>query len=136
MINVKESTTSKELTVQELAVKFYQLFPEWMDIVQDVERIGPCSISIKLRGGISLVWLWVNEDDWQLGTRLWRRPPKSVEKKWKKEKSEKTSESTKSEGGTQDRGEQQKNVRSKEPADPLTVPMKGALDKALKKDGD
>lgn len=139
MIDMKMNTNNKELTVQELAVKFYQYFPEWMDMVRDVERIGPCAISIKLNSGTSLVWLWVNEDDWQLGTRLWRRPPKKVEQKWKKEKQEEWREEWKEEWPKKKPKEKPaekpmvppKKVHSQTPADPLTVPIKEKVAKAM-----
>lgn len=71
-------TESNVMTKEQLMVKFYQKFPEWMSSVVETKKLGPRAIAIKMDNDVSLVWLWNSDDDWQFGTKLWRMMPKKM----------------------------------------------------------
>lgn len=76
---------------EELFNAFKVLFPNWAEHVEAYRKIGSRTLAIKFRfveslhdeNGIetSRVFLYVDENNWQFGTKLWRKRPEMKKKK-------------------------------------------------------
>lgn len=58
---------------------FKVMFPEWAKYVTGYKKIGGRVIAIKYDMGEgkrgSLVFLYIDQNNWQFGTKLWRKRP-------------------------------------------------------------
>lgn len=74
---------------------FTELFPDWSKKVITYKKIGSKTLAIKFKGspddqqnaGTSRVFLYNDPNNWQFGTKIWRKRP---EKKNKEEKEDET----------------------------------------------
>lgn len=77
---------------EELFKAFCWLFPEWGDRVKGYKKIGSKTLAIEFYDHVtptgavseqtsSRVFLYNNPDNWQFGTKLWRKRPERIEKK-------------------------------------------------------
>lgn len=80
------------MTKEELFDNFKILFPNWKDRVVSYKKIGSKSLAIKIAKYItksgavsedcdSRVFLYENQNNWQFGTKLWRKRPERKKKK-------------------------------------------------------
>lgn len=65
---------------------FKSLFPEWGVMTTSYKKIGSKCLAIKFAqhgsdNEISRVFLYDNPNNWQFGTKLWRKRPDKAEKK-------------------------------------------------------
>lgn len=58
---------------------FKRLFPEKVENVISYKKIGSSAISLIENSGKSYVFLYISDENWTLGTKLWRRPPRNVQ---------------------------------------------------------
>lgn len=68
------------MTVQNIFKAFSNMFPDLAQASASYKKVGSKTISVKMKNGKSLVFLFNNEDDWTLGTKLWRRKPEPIPK--------------------------------------------------------
>lgn len=68
------------MTVQNIYKAFSNMFPDLAQAASSHKKVGSKTISIKMKNGKSLVFLFNNEDDWTLGTKLWRKKPEPIPK--------------------------------------------------------
>lgn len=79
---------------EELFNAFKVLFPNWVEYVNSYKKIGSKTLAIEFRfpcytpeshcfKKVSRVFLYVNEDNWQFGTKLWRKRPDNMKKESK-----------------------------------------------------
>lgn len=61
---------------------FVRLFPTWSKMVTGYKKIGSRMILIDclLYNDKSIVFLYNNDNDWTLGTKIWRRRPEPKKK--------------------------------------------------------
>lgn len=64
----------------ELFAKFRELFPSWKECVVSYKKMGSKCLVVKTQT-TSLVFLYYGPDNWQFGTKLWRKRPEKIEKK-------------------------------------------------------
>ena len=81
---------------EELFKAFQELFPDWARMVTGYKKIGSRVLAITfvtrdLESEESRVFLYVNPNNWQFGTKLWRKRPDKLKKK-KVKKEEKNNE--------------------------------------------
>lgn len=78
------------MSKEQLFEKFTEMFPEWAERVVNYKKIGSKCLAIKFiqfgetvtdQTEISRVFLYDNPDNWQFGTKLWRKRPKRLKKK-------------------------------------------------------
>lgn len=72
------------MTKKELFNAFEKLFPSWADLAYGYRKIGSKTLAIDFAGG-SKVFLYNGPDNWQFGTKLWRKRPERIPKKNEKE---------------------------------------------------
>lgn len=72
---------------EELFAKFAEMFPDWSKKATSYYKIGSRTIVIKFAEGtvdqdgkrnvkeVSRVFLYIGPDNWQFGTKLWRKRP-------------------------------------------------------------
>lgn len=65
---------------------FMKLFPTWAPHVESYKKIGSKTISLQFKNGKSRVFLYNDDDNWNFGTKLWRKKPKPIPKKKKEKK--------------------------------------------------
>lgn len=78
---------------EQLFEAFQQLFPEWAKKATTYKKIGSKTLAIKFEEPVddqkatetSRVFLYNDLNNWQFGTKLWRKRPERKEKKTKKE---------------------------------------------------
>lgn len=66
---------------EQLFRKFWIMFPDWAAKATSYKKIGSKCLAITFKSGISRVFLYVDENNWQFGTKLWRKRPDRIEKK-------------------------------------------------------
>lgn len=77
---------------EELFKAFCSLFPDWKNRVKNYKKIGSKTLAIVFydhitptgavsEQTISRVFLYNNPDNWQFGTKLWRKRPERIGKK-------------------------------------------------------
>ena len=69
------------MSERELIEKFMMMFPDWNRKAISYKQIGPRALVINYKDKKSKVFLYYNDNNWQFGTKLWRRRPTKVEKK-------------------------------------------------------
>lgn len=70
-----------EFRSKQLFEAFKELFPTWADKVSYYKKIGSRALMIIFKGDKkSKVFLYYGPDNWQFGTKLWRKVPKKVTK--------------------------------------------------------
>lgn len=90
--NPQKLTNNKEnndMNKDELFEVFKDMFPNWVDKVVDYRKIGSrvLAITFKIEGGnnttgeVSRVFLYVSPENWQFGTKLWRKRPERLTNK-------------------------------------------------------
>lgn len=79
----KETTKRKKMTDEELLEKFKEFFQEYEALVRTYKRIGSRALALTLVDDESLVWLYIDDHNWQFGTKLWRKPPENVNRTFK-----------------------------------------------------
>lgn len=77
------------MTKVEIYDGFKDLFPSWVNKVESYKKVGSKTISLKLKSGKSLVFLYNNPSNWNFGTKPWRKKPDPIPKKARDENSEK-----------------------------------------------
>lgn len=65
------------MTKDELFIRFVTLFPYWKSEVRSYKKIGSKCISIEFIDGTSKVFLYYSPDNWNFGTKLWRKKPQN-----------------------------------------------------------
>ena len=77
---------------EELFKAFQELFPDWAAHVHSYKKIGSKVLAIEFgfkdkseTERISRVFLYDSQNNWQFGTKLWRKRPEKTKKKSKKE---------------------------------------------------
>lgn len=81
-INKKEETF--KMNKEQLFDMFRAFFPEWAKYVIKYKKIASRTLAIwfKYKGvECSRVFLYIDQDNWQFGTKLWRKRPERLEKK-------------------------------------------------------
>lgn len=86
---------------EELFKAFQELFPEWAANAHSYKKIGSRVLAItfkitheyenidrSLDEDVSRVFLYNNQNNWQFGTKLWRKRPERLNKKVKKQEEE------------------------------------------------
>lgn len=71
---------------EELFEVFKDMFPIWAGEVTSYKKIGSRTLAIKFEDGTSRVFLYVNDNNWQFGTKLWRKRPERLCKQNKEDK--------------------------------------------------
>lgn len=76
------------MTKPELYDKFTELFPEWTGRVIGFKRIQPRVLKLQIRADfedptqdVMRYFMYINEDDWSFGTKIYRNAPKYMKKK-------------------------------------------------------
>lgn len=64
---------------------FEDLFPDWVEKVESYKKVGSKTISLKMKNGRSLVFLYNNPNNWNFGTKPWRKKPEPIQKKEKQQ---------------------------------------------------
>lgn len=75
------------MTKHELFMAFTGMFPNWADTAIGYKKIGSKTLAITFKGDVSTysrVFLYNDPDNWQFGTKLWRKRPDRLEKGGKK----------------------------------------------------
>lgn len=54
---------------------FKKMFPQWAANVVSFKKIGSRCLAIFFNDNTSLVFLYIDENNWQFGTKLWRKRP-------------------------------------------------------------
>ncbi len=73
----------------ELLDQFKKMFPNYADDVISCKRLGSRAIAIKFKNDQnngndsvkSRVFLYINENNWSFGTKLWRKRPDAITEK-------------------------------------------------------
>lgn len=73
---------------------FTELFPDWAKKASSYKKIGSKTLAIKfiisveenMVNEVSRVFLYNDPNNWQFGTKLWRKRPKRLQKKNKEVK--------------------------------------------------
>lgn len=73
---------------EELFAKFQLMFPDWAKCVVSYKKIGPKVLAMDFvfeknleePKKCSRVFLYISEDNWQFGTKLWRKRPEFIKK--------------------------------------------------------
>lgn len=65
---------------EELYAAFEELFPDWAIRATSYKKIGSKCLAIRFNNGTSRVFLFENPNNWQFGTKLWRKRPDRLEK--------------------------------------------------------
>lgn len=73
------------MTKEQLFDEFKNLFPNWEDRVIYYKKIGSKCLAILVKnhtgiGSDSRVFLYENSNNWQFGTKLWRKRPERKKK--------------------------------------------------------
>ena len=79
---------------EQLFDAFKELFPDWAKKVISYKKIGSKTLAIKFVTSVeenkvneeSRVFLYNDPNNWQLGTKLWRKRPEHLQKKSKEVK--------------------------------------------------
>lgn len=77
----------------QLFAAFQELFPDWAKKATSYKKIGSKTLAIKFEKSVdekkateeSRVFLYNDPNNWQFGTKLWRKRPERTAKKVKKE---------------------------------------------------
>lgn len=69
---------------EELYAAFEEMFPDWADKVTSYKKIGSKCLSIRFRNGTSRIFLFNNPNNWQFGTKLWRKRPERLNERQNK----------------------------------------------------
>lgn len=67
------------MTRDEIYERFKIMFPQYNDKVTGYEKIGSKSIALDLTTG-RLVFLYIDDTNWSLGTKLYRMRPNQIPK--------------------------------------------------------
>lgn len=70
----------------DIVLKFEEMFPKWAKKVDDYKKLGNNAITIYFKDGTSRVFLYISKNNWQFGTKLWRKRPEFLERKHVEEK--------------------------------------------------
>ena len=70
---------------------FSKMFPKLAEQIDHYEPKGSLCIAVYFKDPDkkSLIFLWESPENWTLGTKLWRKRPKSVEERYKKRQEKK-----------------------------------------------
>lgn len=71
----------EKMTAKELYDIFYRYFPDWAGAVVEYQKIGARALKLRLYGDRTLYFMWYDETNWTLGTKLYRKPPKKAQKR-------------------------------------------------------
>lgn len=79
---------------EQLFDAFKELFPDWAKKVISYKKIGSKTLAIKFATSVeenkvneeSRVFLYNDPNNWQFGTKLWRKRPEHLQKKSKEVK--------------------------------------------------
>lgn len=69
----------------ELIDNFCRLFPNFANEATGFKKIGSNVIVVKFENAKSLVFLYVSDENWSFGTKLWRKRPARLENQNKEE---------------------------------------------------
>lgn len=70
----------EKMTAEELYHKFEWLMSDWVDGVNDYQKIGARALKIQFGDGFTLYFLWYDDTNWTLGTKLYRKRPEKQKK--------------------------------------------------------
>ena len=59
---------------------FTNMFPEYEDRVVSYRKIGSKMIGLEMEGGLKLSFLYMGHNNWNLGTKPWRKKPTPLRK--------------------------------------------------------
>ncbi len=84
----------------QLFAAFKELFPVWAKLATSYKKIGSKTLVIKFKklegeGEESRVFLYAGPDNWQFGTKLWRKRPERITKQPKEKKAKEKKEEVK-----------------------------------------
>ena len=73
------------MTKNELFGVFKLMFPEWAKMATSYKKIGGRTLAINFETNqgmvnFSRVFLYIDNDNWQFGTKLWRKRPDKLNK--------------------------------------------------------
>lgn len=79
---------------EQLFEAFKELFPDWAKKATSYKKIGSKALAIKFEESVddqkametSRVFLYNDPNNWQFGTKLWRKRPEHLQKKSKEVK--------------------------------------------------
>jgi hypothetical protein len=66
---------------EEIEKKFMDLFPRYFTQVNYVKKVGSKTIALMFDDGSVLFFLYVDDKNWNLGTKQWRKRPDPIPKK-------------------------------------------------------
>lgn len=74
---------------EQLFETFKELFPDWAKKAISYKKIGSKTLAIKFATSVegnkmneeSRIFLYNNPNNWQFGTKLWRKRPEKLQKK-------------------------------------------------------
>lgn len=75
----------EKMTADQLRDMFEAGFPNWSEDVVEYQKIGARVLKLVCKGGLVLYFMWYDETNWTLGTKLYRKRPEK-QKKVQKEK--------------------------------------------------
>lgn len=59
---------------------FKGMFPDIAEDCNSYKRMGSRAIAVYLKSGKSLIFMYTNENNWNLGTKYWRKMPSKTPK--------------------------------------------------------
>lgn len=82
------------MSKEQLFDAFKELFPDWAKKATSYKKIGSKTLTIKFEESVddekvmetSRVFLYNDPNNWQFGTKLWRKRPEKMQKKNKEVK--------------------------------------------------
>lgn len=74
----------EKMTPYELFKIFVSIFPGWDNLVVEYEKIGARALKMTTVSGIPLYFMWYDDTNWTLGTKLYRKRPEKQKKVQKK----------------------------------------------------
>lgn len=57
---------------------FIKLFPYLSDRVERYTKIGSKTIKLHMKNNSTLIFLYIDPNDWTFGTRVWRNKPRKL----------------------------------------------------------
>lgn len=71
----------EKMTAEELRYIFEANFPDWSDGVVEYQKIGARVLKLICKGNQVLYFMWYDDTNWTLGTKLYRKKPKKLQAK-------------------------------------------------------
>lgn len=68
------------MTKEFIFEKFKEMFPNYAEHVKSYKKIGSKTISLRMEDGSTRTFLYNNPNNWNFGTRPWRKKPDPIPK--------------------------------------------------------